>query len=215
MIIIHYTGTANAEEAAAIYLGSAHDPKAGRISPHYMIERDGKVTQFVADHKRAWHAGRSYWRGSRDINALSIGIELVNPGHEHDYLGFPDAQIDALAALCAPLTARFDIAPNMVLGHADVAPGRKNDPGEKFPWRTLAEKGIGFWPGDNAPPVKDVHAALLEIGYDPDAPADALINAFQQHYVPEVFTGAVNGGEADDLMRVRLGGLLYRYSYSH
>lgn len=206
MILIHYTGTATAAEAAKFYLGQTSDPYVGRISTHYMIDRDGRIAHFVAENMRAWHAGKAFWRGNTDINSASIGIELVNGGHANGYEDFPEEQIVALIELCKDILERHEIAPDMVLGHSDVAPGRKEDPGEKFPWRRLADEGIGLWPGDDGEPVVDAHGALVEYGYDPSVFSHVLLTAFQQHYAQEAF--GLGAREADELVRRRLGGLL-------
>ena len=121
------------------------DP-AAKVSAHYTIDEDGTVYAHVPEARRAWHAGVSFWAGESDINARSIGIELVNPGHEYGYRAFPEAQIAALIALCHGILARHPIPPARVLGHSDVAPARKEDPGELFPWARLAKAGIGLWP---------------------------------------------------------------------
>lgn len=142
MIIMHYTGMKTAEDA----LNRMCDPES-EVSAHYMIDEDGTVYVLVEEDKRAWHAGVSYWEGRNDINSHSIGIELVNPGHEWGYREFPNIQIQALIELCHDIFKRHPIKPEYVLGHEDVAPTRKQDPGELFPWRELAlEHNIGVWP---------------------------------------------------------------------
>ena len=135
MILIHYTGMETAEAA----FSRLCDP-ASEVSAHYMIERNGQITQMVDEDKRAWHAGVSLWQGETDINSCSIGIELENKGHEFGYEDFPPAQIKALIALCHDIMTRHEI--KWILGHEDVAPGRKQDPGEKFPWSVLAQHGL-------------------------------------------------------------------------
>src|SRR5690606_6329731 len=115
------------------------------VSAHYFVFEDGHVVQSVPEARRAWHAGLSSWHGETDINSCSIGIEIANPGHDHDYRDFPKRQIAALTTLCRGIQPRHTIPPERVLGHSDVAPSRKRDPGEKFPWRTLAESGVGIW----------------------------------------------------------------------
>lgn len=134
LIIIHYTGTKTAAEAAAYYLNTTTDPNAGPISPHYMIDADGTIYQFVDEDKRAWHAGVSAWKGLTDINSHSIGIELVNQGEYADYPPFDARQIRALIELCRAIQTRYDIPPVDVIGHDDIAPERKKDPGPSFPW---------------------------------------------------------------------------------
>jgi N-acetylmuramoyl-L-alanine amidase len=141
MLVLHYTGMTSGGAA----LARLCDP-AARVSAHYTIDEDGTVYAMVPEARRAWHAGVSRWAGARDINARSIGIELVNPGHEFGYRAFGDAQIAALVALGQGILQRHAIASWRVLGHSDVAPARKDDPGELFPWQRLAEAGIGLWP---------------------------------------------------------------------
>ena len=141
MIIVHYTGMPTAQGA----LDRLCDPDA-QVSAHYLIEKDGTLWQLVDEEKRAWHAGVSYWEGQRDINSLSIGIELENGGHEIGYEPFPDAQVQALMDLCRDIQARHDIAPDNVIGHEHIAPDRKMDPGPTFPWQVLADAGIATWP---------------------------------------------------------------------
>ena len=141
MLVIHYTGMASADAA----LARLCDPVA-KVSAHYTIDEDGTVYAMVPEARRAWHAGASCWAGARDINARSIGIELVNPGHEFGYRAFAPAQIAALITLCQGIVTRHAIPAWRVLGHSDVAPMRKDDPGELFPWETLAKAGIGLWP---------------------------------------------------------------------
>lgn len=138
MIVLHYTGMPAGAEALARLCDSE-----AKVSAHYMIEEDGRVYRLVPEDRRAWHAGVSEWQGVTDINSCSIGIELVNPGHEWGYRPFPDVQIQALIALLDDIRARHVIPDNRILGHSDVAPGRKRDPGELFPWDRLAEAGHG------------------------------------------------------------------------
>ncbi|MBB5518332.1 N-acetylmuramoyl-L-alanine amidase [Amphiplicatus metriothermophilus] len=187
MIVLHYTGMKTGEEAIA----RLRDP-AGKVSAHYFIEEDGRIFRLVAEEKRAWHAGLSSWKGEGEINARSIGIELVNPGHEWGYRDFPPAQIDALVALLKDIRARRKIAAARVLAHSDVAPARKEDPGERFPWARLAQEGLALGPYDGPPnadvPYADALAALRAIGYEvadaaPGAPAPAAaILAFQRRF---------------------------------
>jgi N-acetylmuramoyl-L-alanine amidase len=140
MIVLHYTGMRSTDAA----LQRLCDP-AARVSSHYVLLEDGEICQLVPEAERAWHAGVSSWEGETDINARSIGIEIANPGHDLGYPDFPDAQIAAVIALCRDLMLRRGIAAARVLAHSDVAPARKPDPGEKFPWRRLADAGIGIW----------------------------------------------------------------------
>jgi N-acetylmuramoyl-L-alanine amidase len=145
-LVLHYTGMRTADEA----LARLTDPDA-KVSAHYTIDRDGRVFRHVVEERRAWHAGVSWWAGSSDINSRSIGIELVNPGHEFGYEPFPKAQISALIDLADGILRRYPIPAHRVLGHSDVAPARKLDPGELFPWEQLAEFGIGAWPEHSGP----------------------------------------------------------------
>jgi len=147
MLVLHYTGMKTAEEA----LARLCDPDA-KVSAHYTIDRDGRVYHHVAEERRAWHAGVSYWAGERNVNARSIGIELVNPGHEFGYVPFAPEQIEALIDLSSGILARHPIAPARVVAHSDVAPARKMDPGELFPWKQLSDFGIGVWP--QVPPTR-------------------------------------------------------------
>ena len=192
MLVMHYTGMRDAEAA----LKRLTDPEA-QVSSHYLIDEAGKVYRLVDEQRRAWHAGVSFWAGERDINSVSIGIELVNPGHEFGYQTFPEAQMAALVELSHGILARHNIPPSRVLGHSDVAPARKIDPGELFDWQRLAKAGIGRWPvpakgpGDGA----SVRAALSKIGYDvsADGVKDKLtgqtLAAFQRHFRPAKIDG--------------------------
>ena len=200
MVVIHYTGMASAD-AAFSRLG---DP-ASRVSAHYVIDEDGAVYRLVPEGERAWHAGAAFWRGARDINARSIGIELVNPGHEYGYRPFAEAQMAALETLASGILKRHGIAPRNVVGHADVAPTRKKDPGELFDWARLARAGIGLWPEApvrNVGPADAVVAMLTEYGYETEDPMRA-IEAFQRHFRPRRVDG-----RADRETNGRLAGLL-------
>ncbi|HKQ10196.1 MAG TPA: N-acetylmuramoyl-L-alanine amidase [Rhizomicrobium sp.] len=182
MLVLHYTGMATADAA----LDRLCDP-AAKVSAHYTIDEDGTVYGHVAEARRAWHAGVGHWAGANDINARSIGIELVNPGHEFGYREFPADQIAVLTTLCHSILMRHPIPSWRVLGHSDVAPARKEDPGELFPWAQLAQAGIGLWPQVIA---SDLEAkALARYGYDPQAPQDKIIMAFQRHFRPKKLDG--------------------------
>jgi N-acetylmuramoyl-L-alanine amidase len=182
MLLLHYTGMKSAKAA----LDRLCDPSA-KVSAHYTIDEDGTVYGHVPESRRAWHAGIGHWAGAGDINARSIGIELVNPGHEFGYREFPDTQIAALTTLCHSILMRHPIPSWRVLGHSDVAPARKEDPGELFPWQQLAKAGIGLWPQAVA---SDLEAkALVRFGYDPDAPQDKAVTAFQRHFRPKKLDG--------------------------
>lgn len=192
IIILHYTGM----ESAGAALERLCDP-ASEVSAHYLIEEDGAIHHLVADEHRAWHAGRSYWGGLTDINSASIGIEIVNKGHEFGYEDFPPAQIEAVIALVKNLMAKYDIRADMVLGHSDIAPERKADPGERFLWKELAAQGIGLWPqvtemdteaaADLLGQEQIVHDLLVDLGYNPECEFGTLIEAFHRHYFPEKF----------------------------
>ncbi len=190
ILVLHYTGMKTADEA----LVRLCDP-AAKVSAHYTIDRDGRVFAHVPEERRAWHAGVSWWAGESNVNARSIGIELVNPGHEFGYVPFAEAQIGSLIDLCRQIVARHPIPPHRVLGHSDVAPARKTDPGELFPWRQLAEFGIGLWPARGAGAAAS--SALADFGYgippQADVPLDAVIAAFQRHFRPARIDGLWDG----------------------
>ena len=183
MLVLHYTGMASG--AAAIE--RLCDP-AAKVSAHYTIDEDGTVYAMVPEDRRAWHAGVAHWAGDSNINTRSIGIELVNTGHEFGYRAFPEEQVAALTTLCHSILVRHPIPSARVLGHSDVAPARKDDPGELLPWMRLAKAGIGLWPekrdSDLGPD------ALARFGYDPAAPQAKVIAAFQRHFRPRLIDGA-------------------------
>jgi N-acetylmuramoyl-L-alanine amidase len=202
ILVLHYTGMKTADEA----LARLTDP-AAKVSAHYTIGRDGRVFAHVPEDRRAWHAGVSYWAGETNINARSIGIELVNPGHEFGYVPFAEAQIAALIDLAQGILKRHPIPAHRVLGHSDVAPARKEDPGELFPWQQLAEFGLGLWPshrgevepaprvrvgGDEAQP-RDLARFGYGIPPHTDVPLDKVIAAFQRHFRPSEITGQWDG----------------------
>jgi N-acetylmuramoyl-L-alanine amidase len=215
MVVLHYTGMASGAEA----LDRLRDPQA-KVSAHYLIEEDGRVFSLVAEERRAWHAGVSFWKGERDINAVSIGIELVNLGHEWGYHAFAEAQIEALIALLDEVRGRWSIPDERILGHSDVAPERKTDPGELFPWKRLAEAGHGLWleppaapgpalsVGDDGTGVFALQAGLTRLGYDSapsgqfDAHTQAIITAFQRHWRPERVDGVADGETRARLVRL-------------
>ena len=200
MLVLHYTGMVPDAKA----LDWLCDPASG-VSAHYLIDEAGAVCALVPEERRAWHAGVSAWRGATDINSRSIGIELSNPGHEFGYRDFPRPQIDALIALAQDIVARHPVPPRNVIGHSDIAPARKTDPGERFPWRRLAAAGVGLWPDQaGASATGDIAAMLAAYGYDvAGTPLTDAISAFQRHFRPERFDGA-----ADDETRSRLAALL-------
>src|SRR5215468_9477653 len=206
ILLILYTGMTST--AAAI--GRLCDP-ASKVSSHYVVDEYGKVLQLVPEARRAWHAGQSSWEGESDINSRSIGIEIANPGHSYGYPDFPEAQIVAVIALCRDIVERHCIRAECVLAHSDVAPQRKLDPGEKFPWARLHGAGVGAWvtpsptrpgtglaPGDGGPDVAELQAALRRYGYGIEASGvyddvtAAVVTAFQRH-----FRAACIDGRAD------------------
>src|SRR6201996_5388422 len=160
MLVLHYTGMTTAQAA----LDRLCDP-AAKVSSHYTIDEDGTVYAHVPEARRAWHAGVSAWAGATNINARSIGIELVNPGHEFGYVPFAEPQIAALIDLAQTILKRHPIPPHRVLGHSDVAPARKEDPGELFPWAQLAEFGIGLWPSTKSGKGEAKPDDLARFGY--------------------------------------------------
>ena len=220
MVLLHYTGMQSAEAAVA----RLRDPEA-RVSAHYVVDEDGSVLRLVPEERRAWHAGKSWWKGETDINAVSIGIEIVNPGHEFGYRDFPDAQVVSVIALIDEIRGRWAIEDARILGHSDVAPTRKEDPGELFPWKRLAEAGHGLWfepaperikalggllqKGDQGIGAVVLRAGLHRLGYglkpggDYDAETETAVRAFQRHWRP-----ARVDGVADGETRARLVGLL-------
>lgn len=191
MVVLHYTGMRSADEA----LARLCDEEA-QVSAHYMIAEDGTVTAMVPEEKRAWHAGRSYWRGITDVNSASIGIELVNPGHEFGYRPFPQAQMDALLPLLAEIVKRHDVPRANVVGHSDVAPARKEDPGELFDWDLLAKHRLALPKpavtlGDPFENEGAFFLGLERYGYDiSDGPA--AIRAFQRRWRPELIDGELD-----------------------
>lgn len=209
-IVLHYTGMPTAQDA----LSRLCDP-AAQVSAHYVVDEGGSIYRLVDEEARAWHAGQSFWRGITDMNSRSIGIEIVNPGHEFGYRSFPGAQMEALAELCQDITGRRHIPAAHILAHADVAPARKQDPGELFDWAFLAARGIGLWP---QPQEQDYAAAdrdegsfdadLLRYGYDPQCPPLARMLAFQRHFYPEAFGISGAAGKANRETRARLKALL-------
>jgi N-acetylmuramoyl-L-alanine amidase len=198
MLVLHYTGMRTASDA----LRRLCDP-AAEVSAHYLIDETGEIYQLVAEERRAWHAGRATWAGEADINGCSIGIELVNPGHEFGYRAFPDSQMQALEDLCAGILGRHSIPAHRVLGHSDVAPARKEDPGELFDWPRLAKAGIGLWPAITPVPeshvpgsVAHLQRGLRRLGYGieetglMEAETRSALLAFQRHWLADHMTGA-------------------------
>jgi len=189
MLVLHYTGMRSAEEA----LDRMCEPSA-RVSAHYCIDEDGTVTRLVPEDKCAWHAGVSYWRGETGINDRSIGIELVNPGHEFGYRPFPEVQITALTLLASAILRRHPIPRRNIVGHSDIAPSRKWDPGELFDWPRLARVGIGLWPDPISARPEDVPMMLSDYGYR--AEEEGAVKAFQRHFRPSRIDGVADGETA-------------------
>jgi len=206
MLILHYTGMATGSAA----LERLCDPEA-EVSCHYLIWEDGRITQLVDEAHRAWHAGKSRWAGLTDINSASIGIELVHEGPGKGPPLFSQAQILACIALCKNILTRHAIPAAHVLAHSDIAPGRKIDPGEGFPWPALAEAGIGLWVppepiksgrffslGDEGPPIEALQSLFALYGYGLDitgrfdAATEAVVSAFQRHFRPARVDGVAD-----------------------
>jgi N-acetylmuramoyl-L-alanine amidase len=192
MIVLHYTGMVGARAA----LERLADPEA-KVSAHYLVDEDGSCYRMVDESRRAWHAGRSHWRGCTDVNSASVGIEIVNPGHEFGYRAFPQAQMLSVTRLVTAIKQRHDITRGNIVGHSDVAPARKEDPGELFPWEQLAERRLALpsptrnlidphWP-DGA-----FLLALERFGYSVDDPVKAVI-AFQRRFRPSRIDGLIDG----------------------
>ena len=214
MLVLHYTGMRSARAA----LDRLRDPEA-KVSAHYVVEEDGTIWRLVAEDRRAAHAGVSFWRGHAGLNDRSLGIEIVNPGHEHGYRDFPALQMAAVCDLCLSILSRHNIPPRNVVAHSDIAPDRKQDPGEKFDWPGLAREGVGLWPQGvpdlgiggavrDAASLRDVRAALGDIGYkvEPEGALDpalsGVLRAFQRHWRPEAVTGQADAGTLARLLAV-------------
>jgi N-acetylmuramoyl-L-alanine amidase len=214
MLVLHYTGMKDGPSA----LARMQEDKEPRVSAHYMVEEDGRVFALVPEDKRAWQAGRSWWRGDEDINSRSIGIEIVNPGHEWGYRPFPEPQIAAVLELCRGILSRWPIPQNRIVAHSDIAPDRKEDPGELFPWKRFAEAGVGLWPepqrpepwmmhgaemGDAGVTVEGLQRDLATIGYRIsvtgvfDAATAAVVRAFQRRWRPMRVDGV---GDVDTIV---------------
>ena len=192
MLVLHYTGMPDAASA----IERLRDPESG-VSCHYLVDEDGKVLRMVPEEKRAWHAGKSWWRGVRNVNGASIGIEIVNPGHEFGYRPFPRVQMEALLPLIAGLVDRHRIPRANVVGHSDVAPARKEDPGELFPWEALAKRRLAL-PSPTRELVDPFWTdagfllALERFGYDVTDEQKAVI-AFQRRFRPDRIDGIIDG----------------------
>ncbi len=216
MLVLHYTGMKTGEAAEAWLCTSE-----SQVSSHYLVHEDGRIVQMVRESDRAWHAGKSFWRGFTDVNSHSVGIEIVNPGHEFGYRSFPARQIAAVIELCGGIIARHPVSPRNVLAHSDVAPGRKVDPGHKFPWRKLHEAGIGHFvasaraggkpsvgPGDSGADVERLQSRLAFYGYGMDIMGvydqrtEAVVAAFQRHFRPRRVDGLADRSTLDTLERL-------------
>jgi N-acetylmuramoyl-L-alanine amidase len=217
MIVLHYTGMRHADSALELLKAAGSD-----VSAHYFVFEDGRIIQLVQESRRAWHAGKSFWAGETDINSCSIGIEIVNPGHDHGYPPFPKRQIAAVTALCRSIQTRQTISPMRVLAHSDVAPTRKQDPGEKFPWRTLYDSGVGHWvkpapimdfgqtlrPGDRSNAVATMQKLLGEYGYGIEVNSEYnsgtrdVVAAFQRHFRPERIDGIFDASTRSTLQEL-------------
>jgi N-acetylmuramoyl-L-alanine amidase len=223
VIVVHYTGMASAQAALERLCGIGGDLEPS-VSAHYFVHEDGRIVQCVPEARRAWHAGVSCWEGEEDINSRSIGIEIANPGHDFGYPDFPEPQIRQVIGLCRDIVGRHSIRADRVLAHSDVAPSRKQDPGEKFPWARLFEAGIGHWvaptpiaagpvlkPGDRSAGVSQLQGFLAEYGYglNPtgfygDSTRD-VVAAFQRHFRPARVDGIADGSTLDTLERLLIG----------
>jgi N-acetylmuramoyl-L-alanine amidase len=193
MIVLHYTGMRSGAEA----LARLRDP-AAKVSAHYLVEEDGSLYRLVPDGLRAWHAGVSFWQGRERLNDVSIGIEIVNPGHEFGYRAFPAAQMAVVTSLVDELAGRYAIAPDRLVAHSDIAPERKEDPGELFDWTLLAAHGLGIWPRHVVAAAADPARAaglLQAIGYrrcSSDEAFEVTLRAFQRHWRPRLVTGRLD-----------------------
>ena len=218
MLILHYTGMQTGQ-AAIDRLRS----QAAAVSSHYVVEEDGTVFRLVPEERRAWHAGISCWRGHQGLNGRSIGIEIVNPGHDWGYRDFPVLQLVSVCDLCLEILSRHPIPPRNIVAHSDVAPDRKQDPGEKFDWEGLSRNGVGAWPHDmpalgyggathgavrDAASLRPVRAALAAIGYQVavEGPLDpglsTVLRAFQRHWRAEAVNGQADAGTLARLLAV-------------
>ncbi len=216
MLVLHYTGMETAE-AALDWLTR----QESKVSCHYLVDEEGRVAQLVPEAERAWHAGQSAWAGETDLNSCSIGIEIHNPGHDFDYSDFPEAQMQAVEALCLDIFGRQAISPERVLGHSDIAPGRKRDPGEKFDWARLARAGIGLWvepaplgddiglgAGDENEEVAELQRQLAAYGYGVELTTtygrglEQVVEAFQRHFRPSRIDGRADASTRETLARL-------------
>ena len=213
ILLLHYTGMRSGEAARERLCD-----EAAKVSSHYLVHEDGRIDQLVAEGRRAWHAGIAAWKGETDINSRSIGIEIVNPGHEFGYRDFPQAQIEAVIALCRDILKRHNIPPARVLAHSDIAPGRKQDPGERFPWGRLAASGIGLWieptpigdgdalvPTQRGEDITMLQTMLAKFGYAAaltgiyDEATRDVVTAFQRHFRPARIDGIADRSTIETL----------------
>jgi N-acetylmuramoyl-L-alanine amidase len=216
MIILHYTGMPSADQALSWLCN-----EESQVSSHYFVHEDGRIVQLVPEGRRAWHAGKSSWAGESDINSCSIGIEIANPGHPGGLPDFPDAQIKSVADLCLNCGKRWKIPPERVLGHSDVAPIRKVDPGENFPWERLHLDGVGHWInptqisggrffqyGESGQPVEALQSMLSLYGYAIETTGSfcdrtkGVVEAFQRHFRPQLVDGVADFSTIDTLHRL-------------
>jgi N-acetylmuramoyl-L-alanine amidase len=196
LVVLHYTGMVDGPLA----LKRLCDAES-KVSAHYLVEEDGRIFALVNEGLRAWHAGVSFWRGITDINSHSIGIEIVNPGHEFGYRAFPSAQIQAVTELCKDIARRYALPAEAFLAHSDIAPLRKQDPGELFDWEMLAKEKIGAWPTPLAEEQRfmkeeEAQELLARYGYAPVKNRDELkttITAFQRRFDPKNVSGDLLG----------------------
>ena len=187
LIILHYTGM----ESGPAALERMCDPEA-QVSAHYMVEEDGRIFRLVAEEERAWHAGVSYWKGERDINSASIGVEIVNGGHDFGLPAYPEAQIEAVIALVRALVARWSIPALNIIGHSDIAPGRKTDPGEHFPWQRLEQAGLVAGLAQQQGELDEAEVLLERIGYSLEPGMKAVLEAFQRRWRPARVDGVLD-----------------------
>ncbi|PRD45204.1 N-acetylmuramoyl-L-alanine amidase [Phyllobacterium phragmitis] len=219
ILILHYTGMETGEAAEALL-----ESPESEVSAHYVVHEDGRIVQMVPERERAWHAGKSFWHGETDINSCSIGIEIVNQGPRGDFPEFPDAQIKAVIALSRDICTRHSIRPERVLAHSDIAPSRKIDPGEKFPWERLHHAGIGHWVkpspirggrflvlGDRGQPVEALQSMLALYGYEVpingvfEMKTEAAVKGFQRHFRSHKVDGVADISTIETLHRLLSG----------
>ena len=216
MILLHYTGMETGDAAFRWLCDTA-----SQVSSHYLVFEDGRTLQLVSEKDRAWHAGKSVWQGETDVNSRSIGIEIVNPGHEFGPADFPMAQVSSVISLCRDIVSRHRIAAERVLAHSDVAPGRKRDPGERFPWADLHAGGVGHWvdpapirggrfltEGERGEPIEALQSMLALYGYGIDingvfdSRMQSVVEAFQRHFRPEQVDGVADQSTIQTLHRL-------------